>query len=324
MKLTRVIIKFVSYIYSLFTYRSHAVAFAFAQNNLPLNTASFVHRKGEFLHFDGNPKNQFPLRLINAYSNPQLNYLVRLLNNGDVFLTNAAKDNLTFTVNGINYNVASPVNLGVVNEMFYDNHYNISALNPCVLLDIGMNVGYVSLYFSSFPNIKKVYSYEPFKDTFVIAQQNLAANEAASKKIQPNNYGISNYTGTIDVPLLAAGTLGASTEASYIKDHVAPYTNTVQVQVRDILEVLKEIREENPGTDIAMKIDCEGEEYNILETMNDHNGFEKVTFLCIEWHFKGAARIKEILHQNNFIVFDMAKGPAVEYDMIYGFRTANS
>jgi FkbM family methyltransferase len=212
----------------------------------------------------------------------------------------------------------------VVNELFSDNYYNISTARPCVLLDIGMNVGYASLYFSTFDNIKKVYGYEPFTDTFTIAKENFASNESFKKKIYPNNYGISNYTGTVNVPLLEGGSVIASTEESFIKNHHIHSSNSIQVKVRDILEVLKEIKEENPGHDLALKIDCEGEEYNIFETMHAHNAFDRVVFFCVEWHFKGSARIKEIMLLNNFIVFDTPKSLEGEYGMIYGFRITNS
>lgn len=324
MKLTRIINKFFAYLYFLNKYFSHRVAFVFANNNIPLKATSFIKRKGDKLIFSNNSQSSFPIRLIRHFNFPQLHFLVNLLNNKNVSIADIANGTLTIKANGINYPVASQANLSVVNELFFDHYYNISSLTPCVLLDIGMNVGYASLYFSSFPGVKKIYSYEPFEDTFRIALQNFSINEPLSKKIRPNNYGISNYTGTIDVPLLEGGSVIASTEQSFIKDHNIHSNKSISVRVRDILEVLNEIRQENPDQHLALKIDCEGEEYNILEAMNTSNGFDKIIFFCIEWHFKGSQRIKEILMQNKFIVFDTPKSNEGEYGMIYGFRTDNS
>ncbi|HET6993977.1 MAG TPA: FkbM family methyltransferase [Chitinophagaceae bacterium] len=324
MKLTRILGKFIAYLYFLAKYRSHTVAYAFANNNIPLKATSFVHRKGGMLVFDGNKENSFPVHAIRYFNHPQLHFLVNLLNNPGVSVAEAGNGKVTFRVNGVIYPVSSQANLSVVNEMFFDNYYNISTTQPCVLLDIGMNVGYASLYFSSFPNVKRIYSYEPFEETYTLAKQNFSLNKPVSEKISAYNYGISNYTGSVDVPMLEGGSVIASTEQSFIKDHNIHSTSSITVKVRDILDVLNEIRMENPGQQLALKIDCEGEEYNILETMHANKGFEKVIFLCIEWHFKGSARIMEILHQNNFTVFDIPKSAEGEYGMIYGFRTAGA
>ena len=324
MKLTRIINKFFAYLYFLTKYLSHSVAFVFAFNNIPLRATSFVHRKGKNLYFDGNKENSFPIRLVKHFNYPQVNFLVNLLNHKNVILQEAGKGTLVLKANGITYPIASQANLSVVNELFFDNYYNISSGHSCVLLDIGMNVGYASLFFSSFPAVKKIYSYEPFEDTFRIAKQNFAINEPTSRKIQPFNYGISNYTGTVDVPMLEGGSVIASTEESFIKNHHIESNKSIQVKVRDITEVLTEIKASNPGMYVALKIDCEGEEYNIFEAMHANNGFEKVIFFCIEWHFKGSARIKELMQQHDFIVFDIPKSEEGEYGMIYGFRTGTT
>jgi FkbM family methyltransferase len=250
--------------------------------------------------------------------------VVKLLNHRNILLTKAGKGELIIAFNNIKYNIHSGTNLTIVDEMLLENAYNVSVTEPCVVLDIGMNVGYASLYFSAIPNVKKVYAFEPFGDTFLIAQQNFVLNENYSRKIQPYNYGISNYTGTVEVPMLEAGSVGASTEKSFISDQNIQSAKSITVNVRDILDVLKEIRGDNPRMNIGLKIDCEGEEYNILEAMHAHNGFERVVFLCIEWHLKGQDRIKEILTSNNFIVFDNPKNLAGEYGLIYGFRTITS
>ena len=324
MKLTRIAVKLITYIYFFLRYRSHIVALVFAKNNVPIKTSAFVQRKGKNLHFNGNKNNVLPLRTLMSFNHPQVGDLVTLLNRHDIMLEQVADDHLVMRAGDISYRVVSGPNLAVLREIFSGNNYNILSGKECVLLDIGMNVGYASLYFSSFKNIKRVYGYEPFTDTFNIARQNITANASSSQKIIPNNYGISNYTGTIDVPLLSGGSVIASTDESFIRQKNIDSVNSISVKVRDILEVMKEVRENHPGDWLALKVDCEGEEYNILGSLDKNNGFDKVLFLCIEWHFRGPEPIKKILINNNFTVFEAHESSEGDFGMLYGFRNSNS
>ncbi|MDP4263894.1 MAG: FkbM family methyltransferase [Bacteroidota bacterium] len=324
MKLTRIAVKLITYVYFLFKYRSHSIASIFAQNNLLLKTTSITHRNGKNLQFTGNAKNSFPLQSLKDFNHQQLSFLIALLNKNNIFIVDTGKGYIVLRIDDIDYRVVSGPNLAIMHELFIDNNYGISTGKEYILLDIGMNVGYASLYFSSFKNIKRIYSYEPFTDTFNIARQNINANDLSAKKIKAHNYGISNYTGTVNVPLPEEGSVIASTEESFIKKHNFDPSKSIRVNVRDILEVLKEVREENPGEYLALKIDCEGEEYNILESLDKNDSFDKIIFLCVEWHFKGPDRIKEILIKKNYTVFDIPKtlqdDPGMNFGMIYAFK----
>ncbi|MDR2839810.1 MAG: hypothetical protein LBV75_00880, partial [Paludibacter sp.] len=61
-----------------------------------------------------------------------------------------------------------------------------------VVFDIGLNIAVTSLYLSQQKNIVKIYGFEPFKETFLQAEQNLLLNPELATKIQIFNFGLSD------------------------------------------------------------------------------------------------------------------------------------
>ena len=56
--------------------------------------------------------------------------------------------------------------LYLIKEVFVKSEYKLNIAQESLLIDIGMNRAAASLLFATNKNIKKIYSYEPFKPTF--------------------------------------------------------------------------------------------------------------------------------------------------------------
>ncbi|MBO4405782.1 MAG: FkbM family methyltransferase, partial [Alphaproteobacteria bacterium] len=63
--------------------------------------------------------------------------------------------------------------------------------NNAVILDIGANIGNHSIYWAVKSDAKKIYSFEPVKETFKILEKNVEINELRNK-IKIFNIGLSN------------------------------------------------------------------------------------------------------------------------------------
>jgi len=80
--------------------------------------------------------------------------------------------------------------MGITKEVFLKKDYAVNFSSDAVLIDIGLNRSIASLYFATYPNIIKIYAFEPFKPTFELAKKNLELNPQLSKKINAFNFGL--------------------------------------------------------------------------------------------------------------------------------------
>jgi FkbM family methyltransferase len=212
----------------------------------------------------------------------------------------------------------------VLYETYFEKSYNIDVpYQDVVILDIGMNIGIVSLFFASKQYVSKVYSYEPFPGTFQNAINNFNANPILKEKIIPFNYGISNTTTTMEVPLFDDGSIMASTSVEGIKAgiHQAKGDAKINISIKDIKEVIQAIITDHPNQKIYLKIDCEGEEYNIMDRLNQVGYLQNyISGFLIEWHNKGPQQLVKTLYDNGFSTLEMGSPMFPTIGMIYAFK----
>jgi hypothetical protein len=74
-----------------------------------------------------------------------------------------------------------------------------------------------------------------------------------------------------------------------------------------------------PENKIILKIDCEGEEYSIFESIKSTTLLKNVTCIMLEWHERGTSDLLTILTKFNFQYFLV---PNVNFNsgMIYAFK----
>lgn len=174
--------------------------------------------------------------------------------------------------------------------------YEDFAQQPFVVIDAGANRGYSALYFANNPLCLKVYSYEPDALTFQYILKNRKLNPRFGNKIVPNNYGLSDKTGTL-VFYHHEQTDGInSSDVSFLerydKKRRAQMTKT-EIEVRKASDEVSSVISQHSNEQIFLKIDIEGAEYDVLADLKKSGQLEKLAVIFGECHngFEGIESI---------------------------------
>lgn len=222
----------------------------------------------------------------------------------------------------IRLNVHNYDNLQVIEEIFINQLYDFHSLEKYVVCDVGMNIGIASLYFACFDNVEKVYGYEPFLQTFERAKENISLNRELGGKIEVFNYGLGNRNEWIEVPLPADGFLGGSTSAAFIDELPDELKKgNIKVEIKDICQSIRQIKMAHPASNIILKLDCEGAEYEILEELENKNMINEVAVYMLEFHFKGKKILQDILMKNNYFIMSPVSEEINQFGMLYAIKT---
>lgn len=190
--------------------------------------------------------------------------------------------------------------MGITKEIFLKKDYMVHFSNDAILFDIGLNRGIASLFFATYPNIKKIYSFEPFKPTFELAKKNLGLNPQLSEKINPFNFGLGKEEITLELPYMYEATGGMSTTHDVCKDGKNVKTETVII--KDAAKEIAPILKENKDKHVIVKCDCEGGEFEIFERLDEENLIKNMDIILMEYHFKSPDALVSILTRNGFAV----------------------
>lgn len=212
-------------------------------------------------------------------------------------------DELIVEIEGIKVNVQTAEELSILWEIFWLGIYTFIYDRPVVMLDIGMNVGLASLYFASQENVKSIWSYEPFNVTYKQALHNLDLNPDISQKIKPFSYGIAaeEKKVTVEFDYELRGSIGVSEDRTNNKHNKS--LPTEELTLKPISEELNSIISQHPDMDIVAKIDCEGSEYEIFDSLVAKGQLNQIKIIMMEWHNKGPDKLAEYLRQEGFAIF---------------------
>ena len=138
-----------------------------------------------------------------------------------------------------------------------------------IVLDVGANIGAYSTRVSKL--VKEVYSFEPLKENYDLAQKNLDRNNVTNVKLY-NNALIGTDDDEINFYLSKGKNLGGHT--------ILPTRGRgiIVVKARKFSDVLSETKA------TKIKMDIEGAEWNILS--EDDIDWSTVDGLVMEWHHK--------------------------------------
>jgi FkbM family methyltransferase len=145
----------------------------------------------------------------------------------------------------------------VVQEALIGDEYNLKTIDfedGDVVIDIGGNVGCVSIYLAKkYPNIK-IYSYEAHPVNYECLLENIRLNDV--NNVIPFNYAVLNQSGSKVNITLDLGNTGSS--SLYVNNEVNSF-DVETISFDDIIETnnIEKIK--------LLKIDCEGAEYEIIE-----------------------------------------------------------
>ena len=223
---------------------------------------------------------------------------------------------------GIKLHVQTSEELYILNEIFVENIYNIviTGKNPLLIWDIGMNVGFSSLFFAAKYTNCLIVSYEPFTQTYDRAMANFSLNPYLSDRINAQNAGIGSSNKELSVEYCSEykGSIGVSGVPKRLTNQ------NIKISREDILiieanEVLESIVSEYPNRDIIAKIDCEGSEYEILECLFESDQLQNINVIMLEWHYDGPQKIEELLKKSGYLLFSF-KPYNSGTGMIYAIR----
>jgi FkbM family methyltransferase len=228
---------------------------------------------------------------------------------------------MTTTVDGIRFQVQQAGTLFVIDEIFAERLYDLRVDEDLIVLDIGMNVGVATLYFAARKQVKKVVGFEPLKETFLQARQNISLNKDLETKIETVQAGVSDYKGEVEVPAVGGGSAVFSTDSDFIQTIGLQANTTVKIQIMPIQDIIRDLVSRFPDTRLLLKLDCEGEEYKIIDKIHQEDLFKHIAVIALEWHFKGFDSICNILEQQGFSLFNLGrKNIEPPCGMIYAFN----
>ena len=208
--------------------------------------------------------------------------------------------------------------MGITKEVFLKKDYLVHFSNDAILFDIGLNRGIASLFFATYPNIKKIYSFEPFKPTFELARKNLELTPQLSEKINPFNFGLGKEEKTLELPYMCEATGGMSTTHDVCADGKNIKTETVII--KDAAKEIAPILKENKDKHVIVKCDCEGGEFDIFERLDEEGLIKSMDIILMEYHFRSPDGLVSILTRNGFAVRTKVLSKKMSTGYLYAVR----
>jgi FkbM family methyltransferase len=138
-------------------------------------------------------------------------------------------------------------------------------------------------------------------------------------KVHCLQYGVSDISEKRQIHVFDSGLLSASTIQQTGNDYGKDLSKTIEVELRSISSIFDELYPQYPDSPVLLKIDCEGEEYAIFESIRNSNYLDRVVCVLVEWHEKGADAIVAVLKEHGFQMLLLPHATA-NCGMIYGFK----
>lgn len=212
----------------------------------------------------------------------------------------------------------------VLAEVYLKQDYGVNLKDDFVLIDLGLNVGITSLYFSKkYNNCKKIYGFEPLKPTIEAAFLNMELNSEYKDKICIKNVGLSNVHELRKINFVPDWASGVSSEENQF-EHEMFRLSTMKEQIREEeIEIVpassefKQIIEQHNDKKIVLKCDIQGAEFEVIEDLSNNNLLEKIDIILLETHFRDSQIIVDYLKKLNFVIFDTIDYIPNNIHMIY-------
>ncbi len=232
------------------------------------------------------------------------------------------ENEIVTTPQGIQIDISSEPReaMGITNEVLLNKEYAVVLGGDAVLIDIGLNRGIASLFFAAYPNIKKIYSFEPFKPTFELAKRNLELNRKLKEKIVPLGFGLGKAEAVLELSYMDRATGKMSTTHDVCKGQ--KNTRKETVVIKDAAKEIASILKKNENERIIVKCDCEGGEFEIFERLDEGKLIGSIDIVLMEYHFNKPDELVSILTKNGFAVHTKVLSQKINTGYIYAVRMA--
>lgn len=221
-----------------------------------------------------------------------------------------------------------------IKKLLVDGIYNISFSRPTIVLDVGMGIGFSSLYFAAQPNVT-VFGFEPCEKPFHQALQNFSLNPERSKRIHPVKVAVAEASFRSIAMLPPKKPNRRSFFEMYKLDDIDPIFEYEEVEAKNVVQIVDEIAELYPSHDIVLKVNCENQDYyiegvsefHIIGRLHQTDKLSQLNSILLEWHEQNVTNnpsmLIRLLNAFEFETFAFAPYRPCE-GLLYAVRKSSS
>jgi FkbM family methyltransferase len=155
--------------------------------------------------------------------------------------------------------------------------------------------------------------------TYARAMENFVLNPQISSSILSHNYGLGQEGREIMVPYSfdQKGSVGIQGTSGDLKR----FDSMEKMRIIPVEDALKELFSKK-DKELIIKCDCEGAEYEIIESLIKNDLISKVSVILMEWHlFDGHEKFERMMAQlekSGFVIHTSPNGRNRRVGMLYG------
>jgi len=224
---------------------------------------------------------------------------------------------LYFEFKGMEVCITSGSELFIIREIFIDHcyHFVLTEDAKAIVIDVGMNVGLASLYFASRPDVDKVYSFEPFCPTFNTGLKNFRLNHLISEKIFPECFGLGIHS---EIRQVKYKFENKGINTSLVDSDRIDSSHFERIVLEPAVTIIGNICSNHTNQQVVIKIDTEGAEYAIFESLMQIALPENIKVIMVEWHINGPEIIEKFLVRQGFKLLSLSLTKIT--GIVYAFR----
>jgi FkbM family methyltransferase len=209
----------------------------------------------------------------------------------------------------------------ILDEVFIKSEYRYRIRRKHIVIDVGMNAGFASLFFANNEMAEAVYSFDPFSEPYSRAVCNFRNNPDIAHKINPHQIGLSDHDEDVEVKTVNGFTLGMTLRG-------LEHGEFETIRVRNAAASLGPLINDATSKELAivLKLDCEGSEFSIFQSLAQASLLDLIDIIMVEWHKEWSHLLNQDdlvnpLVDRGFIVFDRTEKSAQMAGMLYAVRT---
>ena len=185
-----------------------------------------------------------------------------------------------------------------IQEIFVNKAYSVpcmSSLKNAKIVDIGANIGLFTLFVKLICPDASVHCYEPAPNTLPL----LTINVASLANVHIHPCGVSNHRGESLIHLCRTNTGENSIKKTKHTDQLGEHTIKL-IEAESIFENKENIID-------ILKIDTEGCEVEIIESLQSNKLLSRINFILLEYHSESDRKIIDALLED-FSIFGASIG----------------